>query len=205
MRACAGEFGGATPAKAPPSLLRKGRSEGFALAPGCCGSEGRAPLGKFEVGVLHPGPHCRRAPRPVCDCSGEKKTVTPGRCNRRERRRSRAYYSGSEHLRSFALGRKARRTNRPAQPASACRSGARRRFWLARACRDDRRAQGSSPCSFERCRLRKVWGGNRTWVGARAQAVLMSVWRTCWQQGRSALDYLSQRLRGAPVALALPP
>jgi hypothetical protein len=24
----------------------------------------------------------------------------------------------------------------------------------------------------------------------------MSVWRTCWQQGRSALDYLSQILRG---------
>ncbi|HTH49993.1 MAG TPA: IS66 family transposase [Candidatus Limnocylindria bacterium] len=53
--------------------------------------------------------------------------------------------------------------------------------------------------------LRKVWGGSRTWTGARAQAVLMSVWRTCWQQGRSALDFLSQLLRGAPVALALPP
>jgi transposase len=53
--------------------------------------------------------------------------------------------------------------------------------------------------------LRKVWGGNRTWVGARAQSVLMSVWRTCWQQGRSALDFLSQLLRGAPAALAIPP
>ena len=53
--------------------------------------------------------------------------------------------------------------------------------------------------------LRKVWGGNRTWAGARAQAVLMSVWRTCWQQGRSALDFLSQLLRGKQVALALPP
>ena len=52
--------------------------------------------------------------------------------------------------------------------------------------------------------LRKVWGGSRTWVGARAQSVLMSVWRTCWQQGRSALDFLSQLLRGALVALALP-
>src|SRR5215470_17825081 len=31
--------------------------------------------------------------------------------------------------------------------------------------------------------LRKVWGGNRTWAGARAQSGLMSVWRTCWQQG----------------------
>ena len=53
--------------------------------------------------------------------------------------------------------------------------------------------------------LRKVWGGSRTWVGARAQSVLMSVWRTCWQQGRSALDFLSQRLRGMPDALPLPP
>ena len=53
--------------------------------------------------------------------------------------------------------------------------------------------------------LRKVWGGSRTWVGARVQSVLMSVWRTCWQQGRSALDFLSQLLRGGPVTLALPP
>jgi transposase len=54
--------------------------------------------------------------------------------------------------------------------------------------------------------LRKVWGGSRTWAGARAQAVLMSVWRTCWQQQRRcALDFLSQWLRGTPVPLALPP
>ena len=52
--------------------------------------------------------------------------------------------------------------------------------------------------------LRKVWGGSRTWAGARAQSVLMSVWRTCWQQGRSALDFLNQLLRGTPVPLALP-
>lgn len=53
--------------------------------------------------------------------------------------------------------------------------------------------------------LRKVWGGNRTWIGARAQAVLMSVWRTCQQRGASALDWLSQRLRGHVVALPSPP
>jgi transposase len=53
--------------------------------------------------------------------------------------------------------------------------------------------------------LRKVWGGNRTWAGARAQSVLMSVWWSCWQQGRSALDFLSQFLRGGPGTLALPP
>jgi transposase len=46
--------------------------------------------------------------------------------------------------------------------------------------------------------LRKVWGGSGTWAGARAQSVLMPVWRTCWQQGRSALDFLSQLLRGPP-------
>jgi transposase len=53
--------------------------------------------------------------------------------------------------------------------------------------------------------LRKVWGGSRTWAGARAQSVLMSVWRTCWQQRRSALDFLSQLLRGVPVSIPLPP
>jgi transposase len=53
--------------------------------------------------------------------------------------------------------------------------------------------------------LRKVWGGNRTWVGARAQSVLMSVWRTCWQQGCSALDFLSLYLRSGSTALTLPP
>ena len=46
--------------------------------------------------------------------------------------------------------------------------------------------------------LRKVWGGSRTWAGAQAQSILMSVWRTCWQQGRSAVDFLSQLLRGPP-------
>jgi transposase len=53
--------------------------------------------------------------------------------------------------------------------------------------------------------LRKVWGGNRTWVGASAQAVLMSVWRTCWQRGHNALDFLSQLLRRWPAWLPLPP
>jgi transposase len=52
---------------------------------------------------------------------------------------------------------------------------------------------------------RQVWGGNRTWAGARAQTVLMSVWRTRWQQRRSALDFLSQLLHGQPVALSQPP
>jgi transposase len=53
--------------------------------------------------------------------------------------------------------------------------------------------------------LRKVWGGSRTWVGARAQAVLMSVWRTCWQRGHNGLDFLSQLLRREPAVVGLPP
>jgi transposase len=46
---------------------------------------------------------------------------------------------------------------------------------------------------------RKVWGGNRTPAGAQAQERLISVLRTCWQQGRSAVDFISQVLR-APSA-----
>lgn len=42
---------------------------------------------------------------------------------------------------------------------------------------------------------RKVWGGSRTWDGARAQGVLMSVLQTCKQQGHAVLDFLSQTLR----------
>ena len=42
---------------------------------------------------------------------------------------------------------------------------------------------------------RKVWGGNRTWAGARAQEVLMSVLETCRRAGRSGLDFVSQTLR----------
>jgi transposase len=42
---------------------------------------------------------------------------------------------------------------------------------------------------------RKVWGGNRTWVGAHAQEVLMSVLETCRRAGRSGLEFVSQTLR----------
>jgi len=47
---------------------------------------------------------------------------------------------------------------------------------------------------------RKVWGGNRTSVGSHAQAILASVLQTCRQQGRDALDVLSQTLRNLPAA-----
>jgi transposase len=46
---------------------------------------------------------------------------------------------------------------------------------------------------------RKVWGGNRTWAGAQAQSILMSVLGTCRQRGRQVLDYVSSVLRrGGP-------
>jgi transposase len=42
---------------------------------------------------------------------------------------------------------------------------------------------------------RKVWGGNRTWAGARAQAVLMSVLQTAKLLGTDSMDFLSRLLR----------
>jgi transposase len=42
---------------------------------------------------------------------------------------------------------------------------------------------------------RKVWGGNRTWTGARAQEALMSVLETCKRAGRSGLEFVSLTLR----------
>jgi transposase len=48
---------------------------------------------------------------------------------------------------------------------------------------------------------RKVWGGNRTEVGAAAQGVLTSVLRTAAQHGQQTLDFLSATLR-APFGRA---
>ena len=42
---------------------------------------------------------------------------------------------------------------------------------------------------------RKVWGGNRTESGAKAQGILSSVWQTCKKQAKAALDFVSQTLR----------
>jgi len=42
---------------------------------------------------------------------------------------------------------------------------------------------------------RKVWGGNRTWEGARTQQILTSVLRTCWQQGKDAFTRCVRLLR----------
>jgi hypothetical protein len=49
---------------------------------------------------------------------------------------------------------------------------------------------------------RKVWGGNRTWKGAHTQEVLVSVLRTCWQQGKDAFTRGVKLLR-APRAMIL--
>ena len=52
---------------------------------------------------------------------------------------------------------------------------------------------------------RKVWGGNRTWPGARAQSVLTSVLRTCAQRGRDGFQYLLRALcLPSPPPLPLP-
>lgn len=49
---------------------------------------------------------------------------------------------------------------------------------------------------------RKVWGGNRTWSGARTQQILVSVLRTCWLQGKDAFTRGLKLLR-APDAVIL--
>src|SRR6266852_1433089 len=49
---------------------------------------------------------------------------------------------------------------------------------------------------------RKVWGGNRTWEGAHTQQILVSVLRTCWQQGKDAFTRCVRLLR-APRAVIL--
>ena len=41
---------------------------------------------------------------------------------------------------------------------------------------------------------RKVWGGNRTWHGAQAQSILMSVIRTCGQRAVEPFAFLLQVL-----------
>ena len=49
---------------------------------------------------------------------------------------------------------------------------------------------------------RKVWGGSRTWEGAHTQQVLVSVLRTCWQQGKDAFTRMVGLLR-APQTVTL--
>jgi transposase len=52
---------------------------------------------------------------------------------------------------------------------------------------------------------RKVWGGSRTQTGAQAQSILMSVLRTCAQQHRDALAFVSRTLRCQRPRLLLAP
>ena len=48
---------------------------------------------------------------------------------------------------------------------------------------------------------RKVWGGNRTWPGARAQSILMSVIQTCGQRAVDPFDFLLHSPLPTPTAL----
>jgi transposase len=50
---------------------------------------------------------------------------------------------------------------------------------------------------------RKVWGGNRTWSGARSQGILMSVLRTCGQRSHNAFAFLLDVL-GRPQTQIIP-
>ena len=50
---------------------------------------------------------------------------------------------------------------------------------------------------------RKVWGGNRTWVGAKTQSTLMSVIQTCVMRGLSPIRFLVNALT-APKPLLIP-
>jgi transposase len=50
---------------------------------------------------------------------------------------------------------------------------------------------------------RKVWGGNRTDRGGRAQGTIMSVIRTATQHGVDVIDYLASRARGPDPGLAV--
>jgi len=53
---------------------------------------------------------------------------------------------------------------------------------------------------------RKVWGGNRTWLGARAQSVLMSVIGTCLLRRIDPLSFFIEALISPqPALLAQPP
>jgi transposase len=53
---------------------------------------------------------------------------------------------------------------------------------------------------------RKVWGGNRTWLGAWAQSVLMSVLGTCLLRGIDPITFFIEALTSpSPLLLAQPP
>jgi hypothetical protein len=43
---------------------------------------------------------------------------------------------------------------------------------------------------------RKVWGGNRTWLGAASQGILTSVLQTCEQRELMPYDFLCQAILG---------
>lgn len=53
---------------------------------------------------------------------------------------------------------------------------------------------------------RKVWGGNRTWLGAWAQSVVTSVIATCLLRGIDPLAFCTEALTSpSPLLLAQPP
>jgi transposase len=50
---------------------------------------------------------------------------------------------------------------------------------------------------------RKVWGGNRTWIGAHAQATLMSIIQTAKQRAIEPFNWIRKALTNTQPTLAL--
>jgi transposase len=50
---------------------------------------------------------------------------------------------------------------------------------------------------------RKVWGGNRTWNGARTQGIITSILRTAAQHGHDAVAYIADRARAPDPGLTI--
>lgn len=94
------------------------------------------------------------------------------------------------------------------QPALARLAGhLKRRFWEWFRCLIHPELDGTNWRAGQALRPavvnRKVWGGNRTWRGASAQAALLTVLRTLTQRGAEALGWLRQALC-SPTHVLLP-
>lgn len=50
---------------------------------------------------------------------------------------------------------------------------------------------------------RKVWGGNRTWIGAHAQATLMSIIQTAKQRAIEPFNWIRKALTDTQPTLVL--
>ena len=70
---------------------------------------------------------------------------------------------------------------------------------LVRQQRDDGNGMSRQCHEFHRAAFAAFVNEHSCTDVARAQAVLMSVWRTCWQRCQNAVDFLSRLLRQKPT------